>query len=429
MTNKVIGDLTGSLATSTGSGGYKGIIRNHGLSFAGITSLRSAWPRRLYLIAAGALVSVVALAGCQPEQRPAGSVEKIGGNASQSVSQSVSAPPKSSTTPVTLSPGQVAAPDPSIPSKPDGIYTPNTNREIYQRISADYQEIAALTNQVNEGKPLPAADILIIYEAAKNARMGTASKPMRLFAREAARSQEFPDAVAFYKSATFLDDPIMAAINGTGMAKDYSPAQRRQAIQKGVINIIYHWSRRYIQQAADSLNPGLVDEAWAIYMGGNVDGKYPNSLSAVAVSRETNFNRPGSIDVPLRQAMSRAQKAAADKDATAYQAAAKDVYSRYHAMFYLSAARYLNEALKSAKDGKIENASVQMIEGLSYYRPIQPQVAKVDPQADKAVVDFYQSDPAKLTVEARDRALAGLNRAADALLLKPTDLVTPADFK
>jgi hypothetical protein len=41
----------------------------------------------------------------------------------------------------------------SGPTKSDGIYKPNTNREIYQKISSDYQEIAALTNQLNEGRP------------------------------------------------------------------------------------------------------------------------------------------------------------------------------------------------------------------------------------------------------------------------------------
>lgn len=415
----VLSDLT-AIAGSQGSVGFGGGEN---------ASLRGRHKRWGAAMAILSLVAILVAVGCQPEQRPTGSVEKIGGSASQSVSQSVSAPPSAGTSPAITSPGQVAAPDPSIPSKPDGIYTPNTNREIYLRVSADYQEIVALTNQVNEGKPIPAADILFVYEAAKNARMGTASKPMRLWAREAARSQDFPDSVAFFKSATFLDDPIIAGINGTTLAQNYTPVQRRQVIQKGLANLIYHYSRRYIQAAADSLNSGLVDEAWALYMGSNVDGTYPNSLSAIALSRETNFNRPGSIDVPLRQAMSQAQKAAADKNAAAYQTAAKEIYSRYHAIFYLCAARYLNESLKSAQAGNASNASVQMVEGLFYYRAIQPQVAKVDPQADKAIVDFYQSDPAKLTAEARDRALEGLNKAAEALLLKPADLVRPADFK
>src|SRR5215831_14124129 len=56
----------------------------------------------------------------------------------------------------------------SGPTKSDGIYKPNTNREIYQKISTDYQEIAALSNHVNEGKPLPAAEILLLYEAGKH---------------------------------------------------------------------------------------------------------------------------------------------------------------------------------------------------------------------------------------------------------------------
>ncbi|MEZ4554017.1 MAG: hypothetical protein R3B59_08920 [Dehalococcoidia bacterium] len=46
----------------------------------------------------------------------------------------------------------------------------------------------------------------------------------------------------------------------------------------------------------------------AIYVGEERDGKYPNSLAATAQSREGNFNRPGSIDTPLREALSRAQQ-------------------------------------------------------------------------------------------------------------------------
>ena len=322
-----------------------------------------------------------------------------------------------------------AAASPTLPpSKPDGIYTPTTNREIYQAISTDYQAIVTLTNQVTEGKPLPSPEILRIYEEAQHARIGTSARPLGGFAREPARAQDFPDAVQFYGSPTFLDDPVVAAINGTGPAAQYSPAQRRQAIQKGVARIVYHWSRRYIEGAAANLNPGWVDEGWAIYMGQEVDGKYPNSISAIAVSRETNFNRPGTIDVPLRQALSRAQQAAASKNAAGYAAAANEVYGRYHAIFYLSTARYLNEALKSVQGGTPANASVQQMEGWSYYQSIQPAVAKADAAADKTIVGYFTAAPAMLTVPLRDEALAGLNRTATALRLTPADLVTPATF-
>ena len=365
---------------------------------------------------------------CQAETRP-GSVEVIG--SPQTGSVSVSAPPPSSTSsggsglniPVGLQPATTG------PTKSDGIYTPTTNREIYQKISSDYQEIVALTNQVNDGKPLPAAEILLLYEAGKHTRIGTSSRSLRMWAREAARSQDFPDAVAFYKSATFLDDPVNDAIVGARTAEKYTPGQRRQAIQKGIQRILYHWSRHYIQRAATALNPGLVDEAWAIYVGEEKDGKYPNSIAATAQSREANFNRQGSIDEPLRRALSQAQKAAADKNQAAYDAAASEIYSRFHAIFYLATARYLNEALKSAQSGNAENAQVQMLEGFSFYQSIQPQVAKADPEADKAVVAFYQSNPATLTAASRDSTLATLNKTADALLLKQGDIVTPSDFK
>jgi hypothetical protein len=379
--------------------------------------------------------------GCQPEQRPTpGSVTTIGtpAGATGSASVSVSGPQAGPTAPsaaATAAPAAAAGPATTpgaspavVPSKPDGIYSPTTNREIYQLIASDYQEIVALTNQGNEGKPLPTNDILDIYEHSRLARVGTSMRILRDFARDPARAEEYPDAAQFYASPTFLDDPVIAAITGTGSAAQYSPAQRRQAIQKGIIRIIYHWSRRYMAQARGSLNPGLVDEAWAIYMGKEVDGKYPNSLSGVAVSREGNFNRPGSVDVPLREAMRRAQQAAQNKDAAAYEEAERDVYSRYHAIFYLSTVRYLNEALKTVQAGNAASAAVQQMEGLSYYHSIQPTVAEADAEADRAIVAFYTAPPASLTMQLRDTTLAALNRAASALLLKPEDLVTPASF-
>jgi hypothetical protein len=320
----------------------------------------------------------------------------------------------------------VAAQNP--PSAPDGVYTPTTDREIYQRIASDYQLITALTNQIDEGLPLPTAEILQIYEEARIARIGDGSRPLRGFARETARAQEFPEAAQFYGSATFLDDPVIDAIQGTGSAAVYSEAQRREAIQKGLLRIIYYWSARYVEQARANLNPGLVDEAWAIYMGVPVDGRYPNSLSASAVTREILFSRPGSIDVPLRQALVRAQQAAANQNAVAYASAANDVHSRFNAIFYLSTARYLQVAWEAAQTSSLDRTAVLQVEGLSYYRSIQPQVALADPSADQTLVAYFTASPESLTLAARDEAPDALNRSFDALRLVPSDRVTPATF-
>jgi hypothetical protein len=392
-----------------------------------------ATPRLALLAATVAGALFAAACTGDGENRP--QVDVIGGNGTASAGQtgSVSASgagPSAggSSAPAPASGGVLIpvglAPVTSGPTKSDGIYTPTTNREIYQKIATDYQEIVALTNQVNEGKPLPAAEILLLYEAGKHTRIGTSSRSLRMWAREAARTADFPDAVAFYNAATFLDTPVNDAIVKARTAENYTDAQRRQAIQKGIQRILYHWSRHYVQRACPALNPGLVDEAWAIYVGEEKDGKYPHSLAATAQSREANFNRPDSVDRPLREAMSRMQKAANDKNQAECEAAANDVYSRLNAIFYLGSARYLNEALKSAQAGNAEAAGVAQVEGLSFYQSIQPEVARADPAADKALVDYYQAAPASLTPASRDAALEALNRTATALRLTPGDLVT-----
>ena len=223
-----------------------------------------------------------------------------------------------------------------LPTKSDGIFTPISHREIYQKISSDYQEIVALTNLINIGRPLPLAEIMLLYEAGMHTRIGNSSRTLRGFARDPRRSEEFPDSAAFYDSGTFLDSPISNAVRLRGEAEGYTPAQQRQAIQKSLLRIIYHWSKRYMFLGGERQSARLVDEAWAVYVGEEVNGQYPNSLAATALKREGNFGREGAIDTPLREAMAEAQQAADDMDDAAYEVAAQKVYSRFNAIFYLT---------------------------------------------------------------------------------------------
>ena len=116
------------------------------------------------------------------------------------------------------------APATSGPTKSDGIYVPSTNREIYQKISTDYQEIVALTNQVNEGKPLPAAEILLLYEAGKYTRIGVASRSLRVWAREAERSEDFPEAVASWMTLCWTPSPALAPPQATRRPNAVTPS-------------------------------------------------------------------------------------------------------------------------------------------------------------------------------------------------------------
>ena len=107
----------------------------------------------------------------------------------------------------------------SGPTKSDGYYTPTTNREIYQKISTDYQEILKLTNVIREGKPVPAAEIWLLYEAGPHTRLGPQSRTLRSFATGSTPSTYYPDSAEFYGSDTFFDEPIENAVRGRGEAE------------------------------------------------------------------------------------------------------------------------------------------------------------------------------------------------------------------
>jgi hypothetical protein len=382
--------------------------------------------------------------GCRPEQRP-GTVERIVPPGASPVSGTVYGPgglpaqaakPSSGTV---YGPGGLPAQGVSATSITPGevYYTPVSNVGIYQLLSQDFQEINQLTNAVNDGRPLPSAEIQAIYQSARHARVGSMARQFRTFARAQARGQEFPDAARLYGSPMFLDVPVIDAIQGSGSAASYTPSQRRQAIQQGVLRIMAYWIQQELLVAEMRLRDGNtgptgapqnVDEAWAIYMGMPQGTGFPFSVSATAVARETNFNRVGSIDIPFRQALQQAQLAAAAGNMADFQNARRSARSRLNALFYLATARYLHESLQSAQAGNRDAAGVQQVEGLSFYATIQPEVATADATADQTVVSFFRADPATLTATLRDEALAVLNRNAAVLGLQQQDLLAPTDF-
>jgi hypothetical protein len=314
-----------------------------------------------------------------------------------------------------------------------------SNVDGYLNFALDYQDIIALTNVVNEGRPLPSADILSIYESGRNFRTSSGTRSLRAFARGPAPARDFPEAAEFFRSPNFLDDSLASAIAGIGPMGSYTPAQRRQVIQKGIARILYYHAIQEARAAEPKIQAGNieplngaphnVDEAWAIYMGAPDGNAYPRSLSGVARSREMNFNRDGSLDVPAREALQRAQQAAGAGDLNGYRAALKDFESRLNATFYVSTARYLNEALKAAQSGNAAAAGVSQAEGLSYYQAIQPLVGKADPAVDQAIVGYFRADPGSLTAARRDEVLAALNSTITELGLTERDRVAPSDLQ
>ena len=275
---------------------------------------------------------------------------------------------------------------------------------------------------IKEGKPFPVANIFLLYETGYHTRIGVRSKTLRSFARDPERAEEYPVATEFYGSGAFLDSPINNTVRGRGAAAKWTDAQKRQAINKGILRILYYWSKHYVIGGCADLDSGDVDEGWGIYVGLEVDGNYPNSLSALARSREGNFGREGTIDIPLRQAFEEVRQAAERGDSAACDAAAQKVYSRFNAIFYLATVRYIGITQSDVAEGK-EHGTHQ-VEALAFYQSIQPYVAKYSPEADATIVAYLEADEIGITAASRDAALAALNSAASALLLTDDDLIT-----
>ena len=173
------------------------------------------------------------------------------------------------------------------------------------------------------------------------------------------------------------------------------------------------------------LDSGDVDEGWGIYVGlPGDDGSYPNSLSALARSREGNFGREGTIDIPLREAFERVRQAAERGDRAACDAAAQEVFSRYNAIFYLATVRYIGKVSDDAQAGQHDALGTHQVEALAFYQSIQPEVAKADPAADETIMAYVTADPNDISISSRDEALDALNSVASALLLTDDDLIT-----
>ena len=64
------------------------------------------------------------------------------------------------------------------------------------------------------------------------------------------------------------------------------------------------------------------------------------------------------------------------------------------------------------------------VEALSFYRSIQPEVAKANAASNETIVAYLEADPDDITATSRNEALAALNRTASGLLLTQADLVT-----
>ena len=122
------------------------------------------------------------------------------------------------------------------PTKTDDYYTATTNREIYQKISTDYQEIVKQTNAIREGKPLRlrlkygcCMKRVLVHDSVTAVGHSGPFPPDRACPRTSLNRRS---TMGLLPSWT----PRFRTLYG-GEAENYTDAQKRQAIQKGSLRI------------------------------------------------------------------------------------------------------------------------------------------------------------------------------------------------
>jgi hypothetical protein len=320
----------------------------------------------------------------------------------------------------------------------DDIYRPVSDVAGHARLALDAVDIAALFDKSS----VDYQAIKTICEKGKNSANPDGSfRTLCGFAISPDRAKEFPESAAFFGSPTFLNDEMAAALSATGVAANWSDAERKQAITNGANRIFYHLSIHELKASVAKFKDGNVepvagaphnwDEAWAYYVGPpDQTGARPYGLASTADKLEKEYSKQGRIDRAARQAMADGLQALVRGDAAAVEAANNKIISRFNAIFYLATARSLNEAYQAAAAGNTKLAATHQVEGLSCYRTIQPIVATADADADAAIKNYFAGDPGNMTEQSRDATLSALNRprVATAMALEAGDLLTPASY-
>lgn len=187
---------------------------------------------------------------------------------------------------------------------------------------------------------------------------------------------------------TFLDDFVIAAIDGTGLFEGESDGVRRQAIQKGIQNhIMMMWAFHELDAAAAKVEAGEidpasgaphnVDEAWAFYHGAE-PGCAP---FATATKRGEDFGTGEAVNGALLAATEDLRDAAVAGDAEAYASAYDAFVSQALVPYVQATIKYAVVVGEDLAAGDAEAARVHQAEGYSFWRVLAPYVAEVDTAA------------------------------------------------
>ena len=342
--------------------------------------------------------------------------ESASASASGSASGSASAP--ATDEPGTETSGEGA-------SSSDGGYEYVSDVSAHRLVTQDICDINALL----DADPIDFEAVAAVYRDGANSVNGDGS--VRTLAGFATATDRLHGVDEYYGTPTPLDDWVTSALDGTGIFAGQSDAVRRQGVQKGIQNQIMvawviHELESALAKAADGdLDPAggaphNWDEGWAYYHGAE-PGCAPY---ATADSRAGNFGTTGEdgetalANEAILAAMIAGRDALLAGDREGAQAAAAEVGRNLVITYSQAAIRYASLAVDDVEAGA--DPGEHVIEGLAFFRVIEPIVAGAGADVDAVNAVFDLDAPAENG--GGDEVRAALQPAWDLLGIAADDI-------
>lgn len=279
-------------------------------------------------------------------------------------------------------------------------YTFSSNVGEYLAISQDICDIRKILNTQDP----PYAVAQAVYMDGKNARTSTGKVlSMRDLATEKNVNLPFWKLYSeHYKTPVWVDDVVQRAFGGLAPFK--VPVERVQLIVKGLesnLQVAVVMSR--IDQAIASLKAGkkddankALDQAWAIYVGGNPDC----GLWTVSMKRANEYGTKVDCEnsessQKIQKAFLKMQQGIKDGNVKALEEARKDVQAAIFTTYVQATVTYAHEMYLD-KASQLDPAEHQ-VEAYAFYRTIAPLVGAANKTAAEAMDYFiFPGQPVKV---------------------------------
>ena len=289
-----------------------------------------------------------------------------------------------------------SADDSGEPVEAEGGYTYASDVTAHRQVTRDVCEIKELLETPTPDFEAASA----IYSDGEYSNNSDGS--VRTLAGFAGSEDELHGFDTYYGTATPLDDWVTEALSGTGRFADTSDTVRAQAAEKGVQNqIMVAWTIHELNSAIEKAEAGEIDpdvgaphnwdEAWAFYHGAAPDcAPYATANSRAGDFATLSDDGIAEVNETIVEAMNAGRDALITGDTQAASDSVDEIVRGVVITYSQATLRYATLVDDDVENGDIDEAAEHRIEGLAFFRVIEPLVADLGADVDtmNAVFDL-----------------------------------------